>query len=78
MASVAVPGGQVVREALAAKFTHDSEPGRVLLATDHATLIEGNDWGDQLWAASDHRGRNLLGTLLTERRGALRQARADS
>lgn len=64
---------QVMRRGLAAKFTRDSAPGRLLLATGHATLIEGNDWGDQLWGVSDHRGRNLLGVLLTERRGVLRQ-----
>ena len=62
----------VMRRALAAKFTPDSEAGRFLLATGEATLIEGNDWGDQLWGVSDGRGRNLLGVLLMERRGALR------
>ncbi|WP_433802200.1 NADAR family protein [Actinomycetospora sp. CA-084318] len=62
----------VMRRALAAKFTPDSEAGRFLLATGEATLIEGNDWGDQLWGVSDGRGRNLLGVLLMERRGVLR------
>jgi N-glycosidase YbiA len=64
---------EVMRRGLAAKFALESEPGRLLLATGHATLVEGNDWGDQLWGVSGGRGRNLLGTLLTERRGVLRQ-----
>lgn len=66
---------EVMRRGLAAKFTLDGEPGRLLLATGHATLIEGNDWGDQLWGVSGRRGRNLLGVLLTERRGVLHQQR---
>lgn len=62
----------VMRRALAAKFTPDSAAGRALLATGEAVLVEGNDWGDQLWGVADGRGRNLLGVLLMERRGALR------
>ncbi|MCD2190576.1 NADAR family protein [Actinomycetospora soli] len=62
----------VMRRALAAKFTADSEAGRFLLATGEANLVEGNDWGDQLWGVSDGRGLNLLGVLLMERRGVLR------
>ena len=68
---------EVMRRGLAAKFTPGSEPGAALLATGDATLLEGNDWGDQLWGVADGAGRNLLGVLLIERRGVLRALEGD-
>jgi ribA/ribD-fused uncharacterized protein len=70
---------EVMREVVAAKFAPDTEAARKLLATGTAMLIEGTTWYDAEWGvclSEDGyiRGRNLLGSLLMERRGALRAA----
>lgn len=70
----------VMEDVLAAKFPADAEHPLTarLLATGHQMLIEGTNWNDKVWGvAFDRRvlrmeGRNLLGALLMERRGALR------
>jgi hypothetical protein len=43
---------EVMRRALAAKFTLDSDPGAFLLATGTAPLVEGNDWDDTSGASA--------------------------
>jgi ribA/ribD-fused uncharacterized protein len=65
----------VMRRALAAKYTLDSEPGAFLLGTGHVPLMEGNDWDDRFWGVADSEGRNVLGILLVERRGVLQHLR---
>lgn len=65
----------VMRRGLAAKYTLDSEPGAFLLGTGHAPLVEGNDWDDRFWGVCNGEGRNMLGILLTERRGVLQHLR---
>ena len=67
----------VMRAALAAKFAPGSVAARRLLATGDAVLVELAPHGDELNGLSPQpdgtwRGRNLVGVLLTERRGQLR------
>lgn len=47
-----------------------------LLETGDATLIEGNDWGDQTWGVCNGKGKNMLGKLLMQVRSELRLATA--
>lgn len=68
---------EVMRMVLAAKFSPGSDMAAQLLATGTAVLIEGNTWRDDLHGVCVQRdgtvaGENLLGILLTERRGVLR------
>ena len=65
----------VMRRGLDAKYTLDSVPGVFLLGTGHVPLVEGNDWDDRFWGVCESEGANLLGILLTERRGVLRHLR---
>lgn len=44
-----------------------------LLATGHAELIEGNDWGDVYWGVCNGVGENQLGKLLMRIRADLRR-----
>ena len=66
----------IMGELLAAKFSAEPLRGQ-LLATEAATLIEGNTWHDQTWGqcrCPDHLttpGRNLLGKLLMALRADL-------
>lgn len=53
------------------KFTFDSAPGRWLLNTGQAELVEGNTWGDRFWGTVDGEGRNELGKLLMQVRGEI-------
>jgi N-glycosidase YbiA len=68
---------RVMRDALRAKFTQNTDLGDALLATGEATLVEhtSNDsyWGD----GGDGSGHNRLGILLMELRTALRSERAN-
>jgi ribA/ribD-fused uncharacterized protein len=61
-----------MRRGLSCKFSVSNTPGRALLATGQALLVEGNDWGDDEWGICKGEGTNILGVLLMERRGALR------
>ena len=62
---------------LAVKFAPGSDLAARLLATETKMLIEGTTWGDDVWGVAETDGcfvgENLLGVLLVERRGALRQ-----
>jgi hypothetical protein len=66
---------QVMREALAAKFTQHDHLRALLLGTGEAVLVEhtANDsyWGD----GGDGSGLNRLGTLLMDVRARLRDGR---
>ena len=67
----------VMRAVLAAKFAPGTEAGRRLLATGEAVLVEVAPHGDELNGVGPQpdgswRGRNVVGVLLTERRGQLR------
>lgn len=65
--------GNVMREAVLAKFSQHDELRNVLLATGEAKLVEHttNDayWGD----GGDGSGKNMLGRILMEVREQLRQ-----
>jgi ribA/ribD-fused uncharacterized protein len=65
----------VMAAVVRSKFTLDREEGPLLLATGHALLMEGTQWGDQVWGVDMLKegwpGRNWLGTLLMARRAEL-------
>lgn len=61
----------VMRLLIALKFKRGSDLAERLLCTESAVLIEGNDWGDQVWGVADGSGENWLGRILMERRSAL-------
>lgn len=44
----------------------------LLLATDNATLVEGNTWNDTTWGVCRGKGQNLLGKILMEIRDECR------
>lgn len=62
---------QIMRKAVAAKFTQHDDLRALLLSTGDATLVEhtANDsyWGD----GGDGSGKNMLGRILMEVRGQL-------
>jgi len=66
--------GNVMREAVLAKFTQHEELRELLLATGCAKIIEhtANDdyWGD----GGDGKGKNMLGRILMDVRAKLRDA----
>ena len=62
----------VMRNGLLHKFDVESKPGRFLLDTGDAFLIEGNTWGDRFWGQVNGEGQNWLGHLLMARRAELR------
>jgi N-glycosidase YbiA len=66
---------RVMRDALRAKFTQNTDLRDALLATGDAKLVEHTDndsyWGD----GGDGSGHNRLGILLMELRTALRSER---
>jgi ribA/ribD-fused uncharacterized protein len=45
----------------------------MLVATEDATLIEGNTWNDTFWGVCRGRGQNWLGKILMEVREECRQ-----
>lgn len=61
------------------KFEQNPEMGQLLLDTDDALLIEGNNWHDNIWGTceclkcKDVQGQNLLGQLLMDVRKELRE-----
>lgn len=65
----------VMAAVVRSKFTLDREEGALLLATGGALLMEGTQWGDQVWGVDMLKagwpGRNWLGTLLMARRAEL-------
>lgn len=67
-----------MRRALEAKFRQHAELITLLLSTGDEELIEHTDtdcfWGD----GGDGKGRNMLGHLLMELRGRLRDERSGS
>jgi ribA/ribD-fused uncharacterized protein len=69
--------GNVMREAVLAKFTQHDELRAILLATGDAKLVEHTEndsyWGD----GGDGRGKNMLGKILMEVREKLRAAGGD-
>jgi ribA/ribD-fused uncharacterized protein len=63
--------GDIMREALLAKFTQHPELREMLLATGEAELVE-HTTNDRYWAdGGDGTGANCLGQLLMELRGQL-------
>jgi ribA/ribD-fused uncharacterized protein len=51
-------------EVVYAKFNQNPSLKRMLLATGHAYLEEGNNWGDVIWGVCDGVGQNNLGLIL--------------
>ncbi len=62
----------VMEQCLRSKF---ADPGlrRLLLATDHAELVEGNTWNDRFWGVCRGTGENHLGKLLMNLRAEFRR-----
>ena len=69
--------GNVMREAVLAKFTQHDELRAILLATGDAKLVEHTEndsyWGD----GGDGSGKNMLGRILMEVREKLRAESGD-
>lgn len=61
----------VMLDLLRQKFA-DPDLRTRLLRTGHATLVEGNTWGDVFWGVCDGRGSNNLGALLMRVRREIR------
>ncbi|MEG1926605.1 MAG: NADAR family protein [Ruthenibacterium sp.] len=56
------------------KFTQNPELGQKLLDTGDAELVEGNEWGDQVWGVCDGVGENRLGKILMRVRAELKES----
>ena len=63
---------RIMKEVLISKFSIP-EMKEKLLATGDEELIEGNNWGDQIWGVCDGKGENWLGKLLMEVRDEMRK-----
>ena len=53
------------------KYEQNSDLRANLLATESATLIEGNTWNDTLWGQVNGKGKNQLGIILMDLRKRL-------
>ena len=59
-----------MEEVVRAKFDHNADLARRLLATEGSLLVEGNTWHDQIWGSCrcdehcDIPGTNALGVIL--------------
>jgi len=67
----------VMLELVRQKFTRHPDLAARLLATGHATLIEGNTWRDTYWGVCDGAGQNKLGQILMKVRGELRDLQSE-
>ena len=67
----------VMAAVVEAKFAAGSQLATQLLETGSATLVEGNEWGDDFWGAYKGRGVNMLGVILMDRRSELLAATQD-
>lgn len=75
----------VMMAVIRAKFRTDREEGELLVQTQSALLVEGTEWGDDVWGVRGRKvteyldapsevsspGRNWLGTMLMARRAEL-------
>ena len=61
----------IMKDLLFIKF-RETPLKEMLLSTDNAILIEGNQWGDTFWGVCNNQGANMLGILLTYVRHCLR------
>ena len=66
----------VMHDLVLQKFRNHAELQEKLLATDDATLVEGNQWHDTFWGVCNGIGQNNLGQILMNVRGILRNERA--
>lgn len=62
----------VMRDVIRAKFAPGSQLATKLLNTGTKRLVESNTWHDVYWGVCNGKGQNMLGTILMERRAALR------
>ena len=63
----------VMEFCLKKKFLYCLDLKEKLLATEDATLIEGNTWGDTYWGVCNGVGKNTLGQLLMKVREDIRK-----
>lgn len=67
----------MMRDIVRNKFAQNIDLAKKLVDTGDATLIEGNDWGDEFWGAvfrdEQWDGQNYLGRILMEVREWLRE-----
>lgn len=66
----------VMHDLVLQKFRNHAELQEKLLATNDATLVEGNQWHDTFWGVCNGVGQNNLGQILMNVRGILRDERA--
>lgn len=62
---------RTMREVVWAKFSHNPELAKKLLATGDRYLEETNWWGDKIWGVHQGAGQNLLGKILMDVRARL-------
>lgn len=60
-----------LRDIVFNKFVYNDELSNLLIDTDDAILVEGNDWGDTTWGMVNGKGKNQLGKILMELREEL-------
>lgn len=65
--------GGIMEEVVRAKFTHNPELAKKLVATGDAQLMEGNNWHDTYWGVDSRtlEGENHLGVILMKVRAEL-------
>lgn len=66
----------IMKEIVLEFFKQHKDLRNVLMSTDSAELIEGNDWGDTFWGVCNGEGENHLGKILMEVRDMLREGKS--
>ena len=61
----------IMTDIVQAKFQHNHELARKLVATANADLVEGNRHGDRFWGVCGGKGQNWLGLILMQVRAEL-------
>ena len=54
----------IMEELIRIKFTSNRDIQQLLLDTQNAELIEGNNWNDRFWGVCKGKGENNLGKIL--------------
>lgn len=54
----------IMEELVRIKFTSNRDIQQLLLDTQNAELIEGNNWNDRFWGVCKGKGENNLGKIL--------------
>lgn len=66
----------IMKEIVLEFFKQHNDLRDILMSTDDAELIEGNDWGDVFWGVCNEEGENHLGKILMEVRDMLREGKS--